>query len=66
MRKHRSIWNKLSKKELVHVIEMGLVDDPLKIFKETRKEHLQMEAASPRTTACWECRFIARKLGIEE
>ncbi len=61
MRKNRSIWNKLSKKELVHVIENCLVDDPLYVFNETRKAQKEMEQGK-KTIACFECRIIAKNL----
>lgn len=61
--KHKSIWNKLSKKELVHILEMGLVDDPLGKFMETRNAQLTMELQTNNVT-CWECKFIAAKLGL--
>lgn len=63
MRKHKSIWNKLTKKELVHVIEETLVNDPLTAFQETRKEQLRLEENGGH--CCWECTFIAKKLGIK-
>jgi len=64
MSKHKSIWNKLTKKELVHIIENALVNDPLKAFQETRKAQLRLEAANGEH-CCWECTFIAKKLGIK-
>jgi hypothetical protein len=62
--KHRSIWNKLTKKELVHVIENCLVNDPLQSLIETRAAQEEMgkeTSAEP----CWECKRIAKKLGLE-
>jgi hypothetical protein len=63
MSRHISIWNKLSKKELVHVIEDTLVNDPLKAFKETRIAQLEMERKN-NNIACWECRIIAKNLEL--
>jgi len=61
--KHRSIWNKLTKKELVHVIENCLVDDPIQTMMETRNALLEMEQNGG--VCCWECRHIAKKLGMK-
>jgi hypothetical protein len=52
-------WEKkLTAKELKHVREWG--GKTLAGFKETRR--LQKNGAD----ACWDCRHIARKLGLEE
>lgn len=63
---HKSIWNKLTKKELVHVIEDCLVDDPIKVFSDTRKAQIELQKRSSSSSIpCFDCRRIARKLGIE-
>jgi len=52
-------WQKkLTKKELNHVKEF--CGGTLTTFKQTR----ELQTKEPE--ACWECRFIAVKLGIEE
>ena len=62
--KHRSIWNKLLKKELVHVIENCLVDDPIQTMMKIRNAQLEMELEGG-GVCCWECRHIAKKLGMK-
>ncbi len=62
--KYTSIWNKLTKKELVHVIENCLVINPIQKFKETRKQQIDTEKTF-NNISCWDCELIARKLGIE-
>lgn len=61
--KHRSIWNKLTKSELVHVIETCLVRDAIEEFKKTRSYQISKDKKG--FTCCWDCKLIAKKLGIE-
>ena len=63
MSNHKSIWNRLTKKELVHVIEDCLVKDPIKRFKETRNAQIEMEKRLG-GCACRQCRLIAKKLKL--
>jgi hypothetical protein len=62
--KRRKGWKgKLTKKELAHIKETtdnGL----LREFKANRAKHQEWKAKGERE-ACWECRFIAKKLGLE-
>lgn len=63
--KHKSILNKLTKKELVHLIEKGQPDhalDDFKVMRTRQRASREKDGFEP----CWECRFIARKLGLEE
>lgn len=53
----------MTKKELVHVIENCLVDDPIQTMMETRNALLEMEQNGG--VCCWECRHIAKKLGMK-
>lgn len=53
---------KLTRDELKHMRDMG--DRTLSEFRETRKLQLALEAEHPKTIACFECRHIAKKLGI--
>lgn len=62
--KHRSIWNKLTKKELVHVIENCLVDDPIQTMMKIRNAQLEMELKGGEV-CYWECNHIAKKLGMK-
>ena len=64
MSKHKSIWNKLTKKELVHIIERGNPDAALEDFKKLRKSQIKI-GIEHHNEACWDCRFIAKKLEIE-
>jgi hypothetical protein len=63
MRKHKSIFNKLTKKELVHLIEKGSEQEALREFKILRA--FQKKGDSSGVEACFECKHIAQKLGIE-
>lgn len=61
MRKHKSIFNKLTKRELVHLVESLDGEKKFKVMREFQiheKDRSGMEA-------CWDCRIIARKLGFE-
>ena len=63
----KSIWAKLTKAELIHVIEECLVNDALHEFKKTRKAQKEFQKLSvTKRETCFECRTIAIKLGIEE
>ena len=57
--------SKLTKKELRHLQET--IDGPptLALFKLNRDAHHRMKEETG-NEPCYECRFIARKLGIEE
>lgn len=59
---------KLSKKELTHMrYACGGEKLTLRRFKENRKfqtEDMKMNLDKPE--ACWDCRIIAKKLGLEE
>lgn len=59
MRKHKSVLNKLTKKELVHVLE-SICDDPVRKILTIRKkqEKLMRFGNEP----CLECKHIAMKL----
>ena len=63
--KKMGIWNRLTKKKLVHVIEDCLVSEPMKRFRETRKAQIEMEMRLG-GCACRQCRLIAGKLGLNE
>jgi hypothetical protein len=58
-------WQKkLTKKQLRHIKETtdgGL----LREFKRNREAH-NKEKAAGKSEPCWECRTIARRLGLEE
>lgn len=61
MRKHKSIFNKLTKRELVHLVESLDGEEKFKAIREfqiRRKDKSELEP-------CWDCRIIARKLGFE-
>ena len=64
MSKHKSIFNKLTKKELVHLVEKGSPERALSDFKVMRKRQIAQKEKEG-LEACWECRFIARKLGVD-
>ena len=67
MSNHKSIFNRLTKKELVHLVERGDEDAALSDFKKLRKDQIEMkENSSSKVETCWDCRFIAKKLGIED
>ena len=60
--------SKLTKKELQHVREWG--GRTLAGFKHNRAVQLEMKARDEangfrNTEPCWDCRTIARKLGLE-
>jgi len=55
---------KLTKKELVHVIED--CGGTLEGFKRNREKQLEMVQKNPDgMEPCWDCKFIAKKLGLE-
>lgn len=62
--------SKLSKKELQHLIEMEITT--LEKFKSTRRAQIarrdEQDKKFPKLNnePCWECKMIARKLGLEE
>lgn len=67
MNNHKSIFNRLTKKELVHLVEKGDGSEALSDFQKLRKEQIEMkEQSSSKVETCWDCRFIAKKLGIED
>lgn len=66
MAKTKSIFRKLTKEELIHLIEFGLVNDPIKKFKKTREKQIESVAANPNRIPCFECQQIAKKLGLEK
>lgn len=65
MSRHKSVLNKLTKKELVHFIERGSPEHALDSFIVMRRKQIAQKGKEG-TEACWECRFIAKKLGMEE
>ena len=66
MRYHKSIFNRLTKKQLVHLIESGSEKQALQEFKNMRDKQRQSDKENPAgMESCFECRMIARKLGIE-
>jgi hypothetical protein len=57
-------WQKrITKKELKHVKEM--CGGTLQAFKQTREQQRKDKARNPDIEPCWDCRRIARKLGLE-
>lgn len=66
MSRHKSILNKLTKKELVHFIERGHPERALDDFITMRRKQIAQKEKEGGMEACWECRFIARKLGLEK
>lgn len=62
----KSIFQKLTKEELIHLIEYVLVNNPIKEFKKTRKKQIESVAVNPNMIPCFECQQIAKKLGLEK
>ena len=58
----RKCWKDLTKKEREHMQESGC--NTLWKFKETVANQEKMRAQNPRVEPCWECKFIAKKLGL--
>jgi len=59
-------FEELSKEELVHILtEIIGVTEVFQKVKDCRKAQKFLEERS-KTVCCWECRSIARKLGLEE
>ena len=56
--------NKLTKKELKHIKDTT-DSNTLLSFKANREHQLRLKEKDGREP-CWECRFIAEKLGLEQ
>jgi hypothetical protein len=65
MEHHKSIFNKLTKKQLVHLIEGDDGKAVMDVFRANRKIQKEHDAKPGAMISCLECRMIARKLGIE-
>jgi len=62
--KKRKTWkSKLNKKELKHLKEMGITN---KASWLRNLEHQKRLRDSGGVEPCWDCRFIAEKLGMED
>lgn len=57
-------WKTLPSKDLKHLRTVAGVNS-LKQFKVTAAHHAKMRVLNPNIEPCWECRFIAQKLGLE-
>lgn len=53
----------LTKAEQRHLTAMGI--HSMEAFKRTREAQVKMKTEEPRVEPCFECRTIARKLGLE-
>lgn len=62
---NRSIWNKLTKKELVHIIQYVPEQSFLEQFRQLRARQVKIQEGKGDCEPCWDCRIIAKKLGIE-
>ena len=56
--------NILTKSEQKHLREANI--KTLYDFKATRIGQKELESQFPKTKPCWECEYIARKLGLED
>ena len=58
-------WNlkKLTKVELLHLIESNAITQ--EAFQRTIDEHANMRWINPKIEPCFDCRIIARKLGMK-
>lgn len=65
MRPHKSIFNRLTKKELVHLVEVGSERDALFDFKKLRSSQKASAKKYDGVESCWECSTIAKKLGVD-
>lgn len=57
--------NVLNKKELIHLLETLVERDIETAFRKNRTSQKEMKEKGG-VEPCWDCRFIAKKLGIEE
>jgi hypothetical protein len=58
-------WKKLTRAELKHLKEKGLNNTFLFQQHVNRAEELRKEQFGKVSEPCWDCKFIARKLGME-
>lgn len=60
---HKTWRSKLSKAELKHLKEMEIKDKAG--LERTFADQAKSRKLFPKIEPCWECKFIARKLGFE-
>ena len=54
----------LTKKERKHLRQVAGCRS-LSAFARTASQQAEMRAKNPQVEPCWDCRFIAKKLGLE-
>jgi len=56
-------WKKLTKKERKHLSEHGILQSTF-LAQRTFDEQQKLREKFPNSEPCWDCKFIAKKLGL--